>query len=79
MSLMIVLMVMVGATTLFFTTKIKTQTQIINHTAYPLAVNTTELQVWTERFFAAINAAASASRQDLLEPVDDIEKHLKNS
>ena len=79
MSLMILLMVMVGATNLFFTAKIKTQTQIVNTSAYPLAVSTTDLQMWTERYFATINAAASASRQDLLEPVEDIEKHLNNS
>ena len=79
MTLMILLMVMVGATNLFFTAKIKSQTQIINHSAYPLAVSTTDLQRWTERFFAAINAAATASRQDLLEPVADIEKQLNLS
>jgi len=77
MGFLIFLMIMVGATNLFSTNKIKTQARLIHQSAYPLAISTTDLQLWMERFFATINTAASASREDLLEPLDEIERHLE--
>ena len=76
---MIVLLAIVGMSSIVSTIKIAGQTQIIESSSYPLAINTTNLQLWVERSMAAITTAASASREDLLKPLDEIEAPLAAS
>jgi PAS domain S-box-containing protein len=79
MGLMIALLAVVGLSNILFNTKIAKQTRIIENAAYPLAINTTNLQLWVERSMATINAAALASREDLLKPLTEIEAPLSES
>ena len=79
MGLMIVLLAIVGLNSVLSNTKIAKQTQNIENAAYPLAVNTTNLQLWLERAMATINTAATASREDLLKPLKEIETPLSES
>ena len=79
MGLMIVLLAIVGLSSIVSTIKIAGQTQIIENYSYPLALNTTNLQLWVERAMAAITTAASASREDLLKPLEKIEAPLDAS
>ncbi len=79
MGLMIALLAVVGLNSVVSNTKISKQTHNIENAAYPLAVNTTNLQLWVERSMATINTAATASREDLLEPLKEIETPLRES
>ena len=79
MGLMIALLAIVGLNSVLFNTKIVKQTHNIESAAYPLAVNTTNLQLWVERSMATINTAATASREDLLKPLKEIETPLSES
>ena len=79
MGLMIALLAVVGLSNILSNAKIVKQTQIIENAAYPLAINTTNLQLWVERSMSTVNAAALASREDLLKPLKDIEAPLSES
>ncbi len=79
MGLMILLLAVVGLSSIVSNIKIAGQTQIIEKSSYPLALNTTNLQLWVERSMAAIMTAASASREDLLKPLGEIEAPLNAS
>lgn len=79
MGLMIALLAVVGLSNILSNAEIVKQTQIIENAAYPLAINTTNLQLWVERSMSTINAAALASREDLLKPLKDIEAPLSES
>ncbi|MGD2014710.1 MAG: ATP-binding protein [Desulfobacterales bacterium] len=79
MGLMIALLAVVGLNSVLSNSKIAKQTHNIENAAYPLAINTTNLQLWVERSMATINTAASASREDLLTPLDEIETPLSES
>ncbi len=46
MGLMIVLQAVVGLSSIVSNIKIAGQTQIIENSSYPLAINTTNLQLW---------------------------------
>ncbi|MGD8242473.1 MAG: ATP-binding protein [Desulfobacterales bacterium] len=79
MGLMIVLLAVVGLSSIVSNIRIAGQTQIIENSSYPLAINTTNLQLWVERSMAAIATAASASREDLLKPLAEMEAPLNAS
>jgi PAS domain S-box-containing protein len=79
MGLMIVLLAVVGLSSIVSNIRIAGQTQIIENASYPLAINTTNLQLWVERSMAAIATAASASREDLLKPLAEMEAPLNAS
>ena len=79
MGLMIVLLAVVGLSSIVSNIKIAGQTQIIENSSYPLAINTTNLQLWVERSMATITTAASASREDLLKPLEEIDAPLNAS
>ena len=79
MGLMIVLLAVVGLSSIVSHIKIAGQTQVIENSSYPLAIHTTDLQLWVERSMAAIKTAASASREDLLKPLDEMEARLNAS
>ena len=79
MGLMIALLAVVGLSNILSNAEIVKQTQRVENAAYPLAINTTNLQLWVERSMSTINAAASASREDLLKPLKDIEAPLSES
>ena len=76
MGLMIMLMLVVGVSNIASTNKITKQTHVIESSAYPLAVHVTNLQLWTERYVSTIEAAASASREDMLRPLDGLKAAL---
>lgn len=79
MGLMIMLMLVVGVSNIASTNKITKQTHVIESSAYPLAVHVTNLQLWTERYVSTIEAAASASREDMLRPLDGLKQPLEES
>ena len=79
MGLMIALLAVVALSSVFSSFNILKQTNNIEKAAYPLAINTTNLQLCVERSMATINTAASASREDLLKPLKEIEIALEES
>ena len=79
MGLMILLMLVLGVSNIASTNKITKQSQTIESAAFPLAVHVTNLQLWTERYVSTIEAAASASREDMLRPLDGFKLPLKES
>jgi len=79
MGLMIALLAVLGLSSILSNTKIAYLTHNIEYATYPLAINTTNLQLWVERSMATINTAASASREDLLKPLKEIKAPLNES
>lgn len=77
MGLMIALMMVVGISNLFSSGHISKQVGITREIAYPLAINSMDLQLWMERSLSTINAAASAGRSDLLEPLIRMDIEVK--
>ena len=79
MGLMILLMLVVGVSNIASTNKITKQTHTIESAAYPLAVHVTNLQLWVERYVSTIETAASASREDILQTLDEFKQPLNES
>ena len=76
MGLMIALLAILGLGNILATGRISRLSQIITTETYPLAENSSDLQLSVERALATIMAAASAARLDLLDPLPEIEREL---
>jgi len=79
LGMLILMMAMVGGGNLLSIKHISRQIDVIETEAYPLIVSSMNLQLWIGRSMAIHYNAASASRRDLLEELDDIEASLNET
>lgn len=79
MGVLIALMVVIAADSILSINRMSQEIRSMEQGAYPLAMAVTDLALRTERSVAAINAAALASRKDLLRKVDALDPPLEEA
>ena len=79
MGLLIALMLIIAVDSIHSMDRISKEIESMEQTAYPLAISSLDLAIGTERSVSAINAAALASRKDLLEQVTALDPPLERA
>lgn len=79
MGVLIALMLIIAADSMHSMDRISSEIEAMEQGAYPLAIASMDLALATERSVAAINAAALASRKDLLDQVTELDPPLEKA
>ncbi len=79
MGVLIALMLIIAVDSIHSMDRISREIESMEQRAYPLAISSMDLALKTEQSVSAINAAALASRKDLLEQVTELDSPLEKA